>query len=420
MGQKMKGFISFFLCIYMLIWQGITAWAEEIDEGTLYAKAAVLMDADSGRVLYAKNADKILPMASTTKIMTCILALENTDITKPVTISKRAAAMPDVQLNAKEGDSFYMADLLYSLMLESHNDSAVAIAEGVAGSVEAFADMMNQKAGELGAKNTHFVTPNGLDGKDEDGIHSTTAADLAKMMAYCVNESPKKEAFLKITQTQTYSFHNVVKKEDGKWQQGSKTYTSNNHNAFLHMMEGAQSGKTGFTGKAGYCYVGSLLQNEKHLVAVVLACGWPPHKTRKWSDVRKLMQYGMEDYVHQDLAKVKVSESDLGQVFVKNGQGENWNEDIALELTIEEEKEENPCEGILLKEGESIQVSIELPKELYAPVCANEKIGSIYYTVDEKVYKTERIVAKKSIQKVDFRFCLQCIQRKFFLSTILS
>lgn len=420
MGQKMKKFLSFLLCICVLTLQGITVQAEEIDEGTLYAKAAVLMDADSGRVLYAKNADKVLPMASTTKIMTCILALENTDITQPVAISKRAAGMPDVQLNAKEGDSFYMVDLLYSLMLESHNDSAVAIAEGVAGSVEAFADLMNRKAGEIGADHTHFVTPNGLDGKDEVGIHSTTAADLAKIMAYCVNESPQKEAFLKITQTPNYSFHNVTKKEDGSWQQGSKTYTSNNHNAFLHMMEGAQSGKTGFTGNAGYCYVGSLLKNEKHLVAVVLACGWPPHKTRKWSDVRRLMQYGMEDYKRHDLAEVKISESDLQQVFVKNGQSEKWNEDIALELMIEDEKGENPCEGILLKEGESIKVSVELPKELKAPVHANEKIGSIYYKVDEKVYKTERIVAKKSIEKVDFRFCLQCIQRKFFLSTILS
>ena len=124
------------------------------------------------------------PMASTTKIMTCILALENADEEEIVGISDDAASQPQVRLGVRKDENYYLKDLLYSLMLESHNDSAVAIAEHVAGSVEAFAEMMNRKALDLGCKDTHFVTPNGLDARDEEGVHSTTARDLAVIMKY--------------------------------------------------------------------------------------------------------------------------------------------------------------------------------------------------------------------------------------------
>ncbi len=121
------------------------------------------MDADSGRVLYGKEEETVLPMASTTKIMTCILALENGSLTDEVEASSHAASQPQVHLGMNKGDRFCLEDLLYSLMLESHNDSAVAIAEHIGGSVEGFAELMNEKAGEIGCTDTHFITPNGLD-----------------------------------------------------------------------------------------------------------------------------------------------------------------------------------------------------------------------------------------------------------------
>ena len=164
-----------------------TESVEGIKESSLYAQSAVLMDADSGRVLYGKNSTDVLPMASTTKIMTLLVALENGNLSDVVTVSSYAASMPDVQLNIREGEQYYLKDLLYSLMLESHNDSAVAIAEGIAGSTEKFAQMMNQKAKEIGCENTTFITPNGLDataiitgkdGTEREVIHSTTAEDL--------------------------------------------------------------------------------------------------------------------------------------------------------------------------------------------------------------------------------------------------
>ena len=245
--------ISILLC--SVIW-ATASFAEEKDgqeELSLHAQSAVLMDGRSGRVLWEKDGDVIRPMASTTKIMTCILALEaGLDEERVTQVSAAAASQPQVHLGMRKGQRFFTKDLLYSLMLESHNDSAVAIAEAVAGSVPEFAKRMNQKARELGCMDTWFITPNGLDGKetDEMGVerfHSTTAEDLAKILSYCILNSPKAEEFLAITRTSDYSFHDA----DGK---GS--YHCRNHNALLSMMEGVMSGKTGFTGGAGYCYTG--------------------------------------------------------------------------------------------------------------------------------------------------------------------
>ena len=157
----------------------------------LYAQSAVLMDADSGRVLFGKEEETIRPMASTTKIMTCIIALEHMTDNEIVTASAYAASQPKVHLGIREGQQFYLRDILFSLMLESHNDSAVMVAEVIAGSVEAFVKMMNEKAEELGLTKTHFVTPNGLDGEDEGGVHATTAMELAKIMKYCIMDSPE-------------------------------------------------------------------------------------------------------------------------------------------------------------------------------------------------------------------------------------
>ena len=164
------------------------------------------MDAESKRVLYEKNGTEHMPNASTTKIMTCILALEQGNLEDEVKISSYAASMPQVRLGMDTKDSFQLKDLLYSLMLESHNDSAVAIAEHIAGSVEEFAKKMNQKAKELGCTDTYFITPNGLDATDETGVHGTTAEDLAKIMSYCIQN----ETFLEITRTPSHQFTNLA------------------------------------------------------------------------------------------------------------------------------------------------------------------------------------------------------------------
>ncbi len=257
--------------------------AREQLSATLNAKAAVLMDGDSGRILYGKNPEEILPMASTTKIMTLIVALENASMDETVTVSAYAASMPDVQLGIREGEQYILKDLMYSMMLESHNDSAVAIAEHVGGSVEGFAGLMNQKAEELGCTGTHFITPNGLDAQDADGEHATTARDLALIMRYAILN----ETFLEITRTSYYSFGDINK---------TRNFTVNNKNALLSMTSEALSGKTGFTGKAGYCYVCAVQSEERTFIISLLGCGWPPNKTWKWKDTMTLIDYAKENY----------------------------------------------------------------------------------------------------------------------------
>ena len=152
------------------------------DSLALYAQSAVLMDADTGRILYAKNAEEQRPMASTTKIMTLILALENANPDDIVMISDYAASMPDVQLHLRAGEHYRLGDLLYSMMLESHNDSAVAIAEHVGGTAPGFAALMNAKARDIGCYAKYFITPNGMDEEDKKSVNSSTAADVDRKL----------------------------------------------------------------------------------------------------------------------------------------------------------------------------------------------------------------------------------------------
>ncbi len=239
----------------------------EGNPGSLYALSAVLMDGVSGRVLYEKDGDVPRPNASTTKVLTCILALENGAGDDYVMVSAKAAAQPDVQLGLEEGEQYYLEDLLYSLMLMSHNDTAVAIAEHIGGSVEGFAEMMNEKAEEIGCTDTYFITPNGLDAEDKNGKHHTTARDLALIMRYAIKK--KNRTFLKITETREYTFSDLNK---------NRVFSLHNTNALLDMTEGVLSGKTGFTGDAGYCYVCACRQGENLLIISLLGCGWPNNK----------------------------------------------------------------------------------------------------------------------------------------------
>jgi len=290
----------------------ISTYAEEAVEEPkdLYARSCVLMDGSTGRVLFEKNGYEQMPMASTTKIMTLIVTLENGNLDDEVEVSSYAAGQPKVHIGMHNGQKFRLRDLCYSLMLESHNDSAVAIAEYIGSkkldlppagerskeeskeAVEAFTDMMNEKARDIGCFDTYFITPNGLDATAllEDGqqkMHSTTAADLASILMYCVSTSVEKEQFLEITRAQSHTFADI---------EGKGSYSCTNHNAFLNMMEGALSGKTGFTNQAGYCYVGALYRDDKLLIVSLLACGWPNNKSYKWSDTKKLMEYGLQAY----------------------------------------------------------------------------------------------------------------------------
>lgn len=385
----------------------------------LYAKSAVLMDADSGRVLYEKNGSQVMPMASTTKIMTCILALENGNLEDYAEVSPYASSMPKVHLGARSGEYFKLNDLLYSLMLESHNDSAVIIAEKISGSTEAFASLMNKKAKEIGCTDTCFITPNGLDAvatsssSNQTMIHSTTATDLARIMSYCIMESPMREAFLKITRTPNYSFTSY-KQADGAFTATGKSYSCNNHNAFLNMMEGALSGKTGFTGNAGYCYVGALRQGERTFVVALLACGWPNNKTYKWSDTRQLMNYGLSHYTSHGLKEYLYKEEDLPQIPVYDSQT-NLLGALSFETPYIDRKEHIDEQKILLSDDETFRVALKMEEQLDAPVTTGQKVGELSYYLNDELYYTESILVPDELKKIDFPYCLrQTLQHFIF------
>lgn len=387
--------------------------AKEEGELKLHALSAVLMDGDSGRILYEKEGDVFRPMASTTKIMTCILALEKGNLSDICVVSQKAAAQPKVHLGAAKGTRFYLKDLLYSLMLESHNDSAVIIAEHLGGSVENFAVMMNEKAGELGCENTYFVTPNGLDavytGPDgKERSHGTTAADLAAIMRYCVTESPKREEFLEITQAASYGFTDA---------EGKGSYSCVNHNAFLSMMEGVLSGKTGFTNGAGYSYVAALEDEGRTFVLALLGSGWPPHKVYKWADARELFAYGKSHYHYRDVYQ----EPCLKPVLVENGiparnqdgvHRDKIGQPTFITFTTgiaESEKHLN----LLLKEDEQVSQKAEIPSRMDAPIKKGQQVGRVDYLLNGKVIESYPLYAAQSVARRDFRYCLEQVWYRF-------
>lgn len=391
--------------------------AEEEEPDNLYARSCVLMDGSSGRVLFEKNGYEVMPMASTTKIMTLIVALENCNPDEEVEVSAYAASQPKVHLGVHAGQKFVLGDLFYSMMLESHNDSAVIIAEAVGSkkcdlpsaaertkeeskkAVAAFAKMMNEKARDIGCFNTCFITPNGLDAQmlmddQSQKIHSTTAADLARILMYCITESVEKERFLQITAVSDYSFSD----------REGRSYSCRNHNAFLGMMEGALTGKTGFTNQAGYCYVGALQRDGKLFIVALLACGWPNNKTYKWKDTRTLMEYGLANYEYR---QVYEKLEDLGTVPVVDGQGEPG-EKVEIPLKMEDNQLD-----VLLSDQEQVDITYDIPKKLKAPVEEGEKVGSVRYSLSGQVLGIYPIKAGRSVEKNSYFWCLSQVGKMF-------
>lgn len=369
----------------------------EIKPSELYARSAVLMDAGSGRILFAKNSRDEMPMASTTKIMTCILALEEGNLSDIVSVSEEAASQPEVKLGMRSGQNFYLKDLLYSLMLESHNDSAVAVAEHIAGSVQGFAARMNEKAEEIGCDATYFITPNGLDAGDENGIHHTTAEDLALIMKYCIADSAKREDFLSITRTESYTFSDC----DGKG-----NYICNNHNTFLKMMEGALTGKTGFTADAGYCYVGALKRDERTFIVALLACGWPNNKGYKWSDTKKLMTYGIDNYFYREIRPILPEDS----IKVENGYAGGFPGKEMAETGL---RTGGRTQKLLMKQTENIEEELYLPEEVPAPVKEGDQLGEMIYTMDGKIMAVYPVFATDDVGERSFDVCVTYIMTRF-------
>ena len=367
-------------------------------EMSVVSQGAVLMDEKTGRVLWEKNMNDQMAMASTTKIMTAIIALESGKTEEIVIASKIAASAPEVKMGLKTGEEHRLYDLLYPLMLESSNDAAIAIAEHIGGSVEGFAKLMNDKVKEIGALNTEFVTPNGLD----KGNHHSTPYDMALIAAYAI----KNTEFLDIINTPqiTIPLKNT----------NEKTYTFTNKNRLLREFEGAIGVKTGFTNKAGQCFVGAAKREDMTLISVVLASGWGTKgKEQKWIDSKKLLNYGFDNYSY---VTVFEEGAEAGNVDVIKGSKENVlavAEERSLVCVNEEEKND-------------IDINVNILKSVEAPVKKGQKLGTIEVVLSngEVLFKTDAVAAE-DIERHDFKTCMEKVIKLWFnidvsLQTILG
>ncbi|OEF98499.1 D-alanyl-D-alanine carboxypeptidase family protein [Desulfuribacillus alkaliarsenatis] len=309
---------------------------------SISAETAVLVDVETGRVLYSKNADKQMKIASLTKIMTAILAIENADLDDKVKTSKNAFGVEGSSIYLKLNEKMKLHDMLYGLMLRSGNDAATAIAEHVSGSMDEFAELMNKKALELGMNGTMFSNSHGLDWGE--GNYST-ANDMGKLLAY----SLRNPVFKEIVSTK-------VKKVP--WEGESYDRVFYNKNKMLSLYPGGDGVKTGYTKRAGRCLASSASKDDWQLATIVLnAPDW-------WRDSARLLDYGFETYHRHHVVEI---ETPLQEIIVINGQAD------AINVVAKKRIYYPIIEG----EENDFTYAWELPTTIKAPVAKDEHIGDV-------------------------------------------
>ena len=342
---------------------------EEID---ITSRIALIYDRASGKILYEKNGNKQTPMASTTKVMTAIVVLENAKLTDTVTITSKAASMGGSRLGLKKDDKITVNDLLYGLMLRSGNDAAVALAIHVGGSIEGFADMMNKKALEMGLTNSHFVVPHGLDNEG----HYTTAYELAKMADYAL----KMDKFKEIVGTKVATIYiNGYAKQ------------INNTNNLLGSVSGVYGVKTGFTNGAGRCLVTACKRDDLDIITVII--GADTNNIRSKETI-KLIQYAYTEFEVINIKEIMEWKNiNEGRIYVNKG----------IENKAKLYLEELPYTKMAVKKEKKDKIDI-LPTTIYyleAPVKENEILGNVKIVIDNEVVEVLDIYLKEEIQKKD-------------------
>ena len=345
--------------IVMFSLSGNTQAEPERDTVDVSAGGVMLMDARTHKVLYAKTAHEKLPMASTTKIMTAILAIEAGNLDALVTVPQEAYGVEGSSMYLRLGEQISMRDLLYGLMLVSGN-AAVAIAVHVGGSVEGFAALMNAKAASLGAHNTHFVTPNGLPDPD----HYTTAYDLALIACYAMQN----ETFREIVGTTYYQTTT-----------GEIARTVKNKNKILWEYEGGNGVKTGYTMAAGKCLVFAAEREGMQLVGVVLNC------PDMFPSAKRLLDYGFETYQQETLV---AADERIARVRVTGGKKN------ALEVAAKNDI------IILVKDGDSttVRTVVNLAGPVEAPVEKGDVLGTLEVWEDGRVLAETELVAAETVE----------------------
>lgn len=342
---------------------------------TLNSRAAIVYDRTSGTVIYGKSENEKRKMASTTKIMTALIVIENSKLTDTVEVSKKAAGIGGSRLGLKTGDKITVNDLLYGLMLCSGNDAAVALAEYVGGNLEEFANLMNQKSETLGLLNTHFVTPHGLDNDD----HYTTAYELAKLTDYAL----KNETFSKIVATKNYTA--TI---------NGYPRNLNNTNELLGNLNGVYGVKTGFTNGANRCLVTSVKRSDLDIICIVLGADTKKFRTQ---DSVKLIEYTFKNYEMVDIYTMINSEFESW----KKDNLSNFNIIKAasnnLELSLD--KIENNKIPIKNEDVKDISIDINCSYTLNSPIFANTSIGNLTLSIKDDVILNLDILCSNDIKK---------------------
>lgn len=341
----------------------------------LTASSAVLLEATTGTVLYAKNEHVRRPPASTTKILTAILALEEGRLDDIVTISSKASATRGSSASVHRGQKIPLGDLLHGLLLRSGNDAAVAIAEHISGSEAAFVAKMNTRARELGALNSHFQNPHGL---DRPG-HYSTAFDLA-MLTRVALLYPK---FAEIVKKTHYDTHF----------QGSN-WSWSNTNRLLFSFEGAEGVKTGTTSDAGYCLVAAACRDGRRLISVVL------NSRSRWTDSARLLEYGFQQFHLLRLARQGQKVADIP---VQGG----------LEPRVAAVAAREACKVVRDRDVDNVTTHITI-EEAKAPVRQGQKLGEVHFYLKGKICATVPLVAAHSVARATpFNLLLRWLQELF-------
>ena len=353
----------------------VEAASDSAEEPNLNSRAAIIYDRNSKEVIYGKEENTKRKMASTTKIMTCMVVLEKGELTDTVIVSKKAAGTGGSRVGLKTGDKVSVQDLLYGLMLCSGNDAAVALAEHVGGSVEGFADLMNEKARQLNLSNTHFVTPHGLDNEE----HYTTAYELAIM----ADNALKNNTFSSIVGTK-----NITININGKPRNLSNT------NELLGSMAGVYGVKTGFTNGANRCLVTSCKRENLDIITVVLGADTKKFRTQ---DSIKLINYAMNNYKEIDMENKiqdefqKWKKENKDKIYINKG----------VKNTTEYKLEEQLNNYITIKNTQENDVKIEINTLNYyeAPLQEGTTIGVLTVKVSGQVKLIKNIQVAQTVEK---------------------
>lgn len=368
--KKISTILVCFVLLFYIVGISPALAAESID---INAKGVVLMEMTSKRVLYQKNAHVKLPMASTTKIMTALVAIENGNLTDVITVPPEASGVEGSSIWLSAGEKHTMEDLLYGLMLSSGNDAAVTIAIHIGGSVEGFAEMMNAKAKEIGAEDTNFVTPHGLHDKN----HYTTAYDLGLISAVAM-ENPE---FAKIVNTR----NKTIPWEGSTWDRSLR-----NKNKIIWQYDGGNGIKTGYTSNAGRCLVSAANREDMQLVGVVLNC------PDMFEDSKKMLSYGFDAY---DMTTIFDHNQSFGRIPVEG----------AIVPDVEFVADASVTMPLTNKEKETVQTEVNLKESLVAPVTAGEEIGEVNIFVGGSLVATAKLKATQDVVKNSLQYNLKKI-----------